>query len=209
MRSDIYRHHRVTFEVEHCPQITFDDGRVNGAAIARGKPVDLVGTQTRIERIRPKDNESGLRASLLGLRQVLQVTPERPRRPEATTSPVARVGLTQSSIQIDQAPRLCIGHPFAERFRNPGILVLDHKLRYLRPLAGRQRLELLDQLGRAHTPNLSRAPNAVNEKAHRLGCGLSKLPDAQFPRHRMRIVKKRPTPEAAPPPSPRSTRPPS
>ena len=162
MRSDIHRHNYVMVNVEDRPQITFDDRSVDRAAIACGEPVDLVRTQTRIERIRSEDDECGARTLLLRCRQVLQTAPERACRPEAILHVFFENG-SFSAVSIHQTTRFGIGHAFSERLRNPRIVILDDKPCDLRPFVSRQSFKLLDQLRSAHPANLDKRAERSNE----------------------------------------------
>jgi len=50
MRTNVHSYDRVAFEIKHNAQIRFDFSGINRAGVASGKLVDLVGTQTRVER---------------------------------------------------------------------------------------------------------------------------------------------------------------
>ena len=80
---------------------------------------------------------------------------------------LARERLVYRSLQIHGPASLCISHSLAERFWNPRIVILDHKLGDLRPLTRRQSLELLDQVRRAHGTNLVSGAESSNTTVFR------------------------------------------
>jgi hypothetical protein len=66
----------IAFNVEQDSQIAFDDHGIYDFAVVGAEPMNLVGTQTGVEGVLPKDLPNLTNALFLRILQVVETSPE-------------------------------------------------------------------------------------------------------------------------------------
>jgi len=82
VQTNVHCYDRVAFDIKYNAYVRFNFSGINRAPVASGKLVDLVGTQTRIERILFENDKDFSGVLLLLSGQFPEITSERARRSE-------------------------------------------------------------------------------------------------------------------------------
>jgi hypothetical protein len=85
----------------------------------------------------------------------LNAEAKRTLRRENESSLAARIRLIQRGVQIHYAAGGDVSHALFELFWNPGFIGFDYEFSHLRPLVRWQGFNLLNNVLRAHGPNVS------------------------------------------------------